>query len=56
LILNPCHDFMMILRSSILGDPFPYQEWAMCGLFAATGYLIALPIIGRYCRKILYWV
>lgn len=56
LILNPFHDFMTILRSSILGEPFPSQEWAMCVLFAVGGYLVALPIIGRYCRRILYWI
>ena len=56
LIFNPFHDFMTILRSSILGEPFPAQEWAMCVLIAFAGYLVALPIIGRYCRKILYWV
>ncbi len=56
LIFNPCHDFMSILRSSILGGPFPYQEWLMCILFAFGGYFISLSIIGRYCRRILYWV
>lgn len=56
LAFNPFASYMAIIRASILGEPFPTMEWILATAITIGGFLLALPVIGRYRRELLFWL
>jgi ABC-type polysaccharide/polyol phosphate export permease len=56
LMFNPFASFMTIVRSTIIGGPFPVFEWILATTIAVGGFLIALPLIGKYHRRLMFWI
>jgi len=53
---NPLAQYLEILRNPLLGQPVSSYAWFSTTVFALGGCLIALAVIGRYQRRIIFWV
>jgi len=53
--LNPLAQFLEILRNPFLGEPASSYAWLTTSAIALGGGLIALAVIGRYQRRIVFW-
>ena len=53
--LNPLAQYLEILRNPLLGQPVSSYAWLSTTGFALGGFLIALAVIGRYQRRIIFW-
>jgi len=53
---NPFAQFLELLRNPFLGQPVSAFAWLSSTAFAVGGLLLALPLIGRYQRRIIYWM
>src|SRR5262245_24538913 len=53
---NPLAQFLELLRNPFLGLPVSLHAWVFTIAFALGGGLIALPVIGRYQRRIIFWM
>jgi lipopolysaccharide transport system permease protein len=56
MILNPLAVLVTIVRDPLLGRAVPIEFWAAALFIAVGGFLIALPFIGRYRRRFIYWL
>jgi ABC-type polysaccharide/polyol phosphate export permease len=54
--LNPLAQFLEILRNPFLGQPVSAYTWLCTTAIAVGGCLIALAVIGRYQRRIIFWM
>ena len=54
--LNPFAQFLEILRNPFLGQPVSFYAWLSTTVFALGGGLVALAVIGRYRRRIIFWM
>jgi lipopolysaccharide transport system permease protein len=52
---NPLAQFLEILRNPLLGQPVSSYGWLSTTVLALGGGLIALVVIGRYKRRIIFW-
>jgi ABC-type polysaccharide/polyol phosphate export permease len=53
---NPLAQFLEILRNPLLGQPISSHAWLSTTVIALGGGLIALAVIGRYQRRIVFWM
>ena len=53
---NPFAQFLELLRDPFLGQPVGAFAWLNSAVIAAGGALLALPAVGRYQRRIIYWM
>jgi lipopolysaccharide transport system permease protein len=53
---NPLAQFLELLRNPFLGLPVSPHAWLFTIAVALGGGLIALPVIGRYQRRIIFWM
>ena len=53
---NPLAQFLELLRNPFLGRPVSDWAWISSSVIAIGGVLLALPIIGRYQRRVIYWM
>jgi lipopolysaccharide transport system permease protein len=53
---NPLAQFLELLRNPFLGRPVSDLAWISSSVIAIGGALLALPIIGRYQRRVIYWM
>lgn len=56
LAFNPFASFITVIRNAIIGGPFPAFEWALVLAIALGGFVLALPLIGKYHRRLIYWI
>src|SRR5262249_48755990 len=54
--VNPFAQFLEILRNPLLGQPVSSYAWFSTTAIALVGGLIALAVIGRYQRRIIFWM
>jgi ABC-type polysaccharide/polyol phosphate export permease len=54
--LNPLAQFLELLRNPLLGQPVSPNTWLTTLVFSLGGGFIALVLIGRYYRRIIYWM
>ena len=54
--LNPFAQFLEILRNPLLGQPVSPYAWLSTTVIALGGGLVALAVIGRYQRRIIFWI
>lgn len=55
-MLNPFAIYIGILRDPLLGEPLAPTYWLVAVGIAFGGLALSLPFIGRYRRRLLYWV
>jgi len=53
---NPLAQYLEVLRNPFLGLPVSLGTWCFITLVAFGGGLLALPVIGRYQRRIIFWM
>ena len=53
---NLAAQFMDLLRNPFLGEPISLYTWIVTTAIAFGGGLLSLPVIGRYHKRIIYWV
>jgi ABC-type polysaccharide/polyol phosphate export permease len=54
--LNPFAQLLEIMRSPFLGQPVSLYAWLSTAVLAGGGGLIAVAAIGRYRRRIIFWM
>jgi ABC-type polysaccharide/polyol phosphate export permease len=55
-IVNPFAVFLSIMRGPVLGQPPPIADWTAALVFTAAALLFAIPFIGRYQKRVMYWI
>jgi lipopolysaccharide transport system permease protein len=53
---NPLAHFLDLLRSPFLGQPVPIYTWIITIVIALGGGFLSLPAIGRYRRRLIFWM
>jgi ABC-type polysaccharide/polyol phosphate export permease len=53
---NPFALFISLLRNPLLGEPIALGSWAAALAITIVGGLAALWVIGRYERRVIFWV
>jgi ABC-type polysaccharide/polyol phosphate export permease len=53
---NPFAVFIAIVRDPLLGRPVPAITWAEAFVWSFGGLALALPFIGRFRRRLIYWL
>jgi ABC-type polysaccharide/polyol phosphate export permease len=56
LMFNPFASFITIVRSAVIGGPVPTFEWQLASVIAIGGFVMALPLIGTYRRRLIFWI
>ena len=54
--INPFYHLLSVVRAPILGDLPDAKSWVVLALTAIVGWLVTLYLLGRYHKKIVYWV
>lgn len=54
--LNPFSIYLSIIRDPILNLPAPLELWVFALSISIGGFLLALPFIGKYHKRIIYWL
>jgi ABC-type polysaccharide/polyol phosphate export permease len=54
--LNPLAQFLEVLRNPLLGQSVSVYTWFITTAIAVGGGLLALAVIGRYQRRIIFWM
>jgi lipopolysaccharide transport system permease protein len=54
--LNPLAQFLELLRNPFLGEPVGAYTWLCTTAIAIGGGLLAIPVIGRYRRRVIFWM
>jgi ABC-type polysaccharide/polyol phosphate export permease len=55
-LLNPFAIYLSIIRDPILGEPMTLEPWLIAASITVVGFLLTLPLIGRYQSRIVYWL
>lgn len=53
---NPFALFVELLRNPLLGEPVRALTWISTTTIALGGAVLAVPLIGRYERRVIYWM
>lgn len=56
IMLNPFTSLIAIVRDPLLGRPVPVSYWICAAAISLGGLVIALPFIGRFRRRLIYWL
>jgi len=54
--LNPFYHLLGVVRDPLVGTPPDPVNWLVCLAAAVLGWLVATVVLGRYSRKIPYWL
>jgi homopolymeric O-antigen transport system permease protein len=53
---NPLAQFLELLRAPFLGEPLSGHTWLVTIGIALGGGVFSLPVIGRYQRRVIFWM
>jgi lipopolysaccharide transport system permease protein len=53
---NPLAQFLDLLRKPFLGEPVSFYTWVATIAIAVGGGIVALPLIGRYRQRVIFWM
>jgi lipopolysaccharide transport system permease protein len=53
---NPLAQYLELLRNPLLGEPVSAWAWLTTTAISLGGGLVALVLIGRYQRRVIYWM
>jgi ABC-type polysaccharide/polyol phosphate export permease len=53
---NPLSQFLEILRNPFLGEPASSFAWLSTTVITFAGAVLAFPLIGRYHRRVIFWM
>jgi lipopolysaccharide transport system permease protein len=56
LLLNPFAVYLSIVRDPIIGEPVLLPAWLIATTISVGGFFLALPFIGRFQSRIVYWL
>ncbi|MGG6897392.1 ABC transporter permease [Rhizobium sp. BR 315] len=54
--VNPFSVFLSLLRDPLLGEQIPREIWCAAVVYTVAAILLALPIIGNYNKRVIYWI
>jgi ABC-type polysaccharide/polyol phosphate export permease len=54
--INPFAHYLAVLRDPILGGHIALVNWLVVIFITFAGLLLSLPFIGRYHRRLLFWI
>lgn len=54
--LNPLAALLSVVRDPLLGRPAQPTAWVIAAAISIGGLALALPFIGRYRRRLVYWL
>lgn len=54
--LNPFAVLVSVVRDPLLGRPIPTMYWIAASAFSFGGLILAMPFIGRFRRRLIYWL
>ena len=54
--INPFAYYLSIIRSPLLGEAIVLFEWGVVGLITLVGLMLSVVFIGKYRRKLLFWL
>ena len=55
-LVNPFAVYVGIIRNPVMGEPPTLLPWLIAAGIAFGGFALALPFVGRYRRRIVYWL
>lgn len=55
-LINPFAYYLSVIRSPILGNSIELYEWGVVLLITLLGLLLSVIFIGKYRRKLLFWL
>jgi ABC-type polysaccharide/polyol phosphate export permease len=55
-LVNPFSVFLSILRDPILGNPLSPATWGVAFAYTVVAALLALPFVGYYRKRVIYWI
>jgi ABC-type polysaccharide/polyol phosphate export permease len=53
---NPFAVLLTVVRDPLLGRPVSGAIWLLAVVMTVISVVIALPFIGKYCRRLVYWL
>jgi ABC-type polysaccharide/polyol phosphate export permease len=53
---NPFAVFLSLVRDPLLGIPPPLERWTLALALASVTVVVAVPAIGRYHKRIVYYL
>ena len=56
LLFNPFAVYLSVIRDPILGESLTPEPWLVAAAITLVGFTAALPFIGRYKNRLIYWV
>jgi homopolymeric O-antigen transport system permease protein len=56
LVLNPFSVFLALLRDPLVGESLHASQILVAMLISAVGFVLALVFIGKYHRRIIFWI
>ena len=54
--VNPFAVFLSIIRDPLLGREIPWEHWAIAVAITVIGTIIMLPFIGRFGKRVIFWI
>jgi len=55
-IVNPFSVFLAIMRDPVLGEAPPAIDWQAAVAFTILALALAIPFVGRYQNRVMYWI
>jgi ABC-type polysaccharide/polyol phosphate export permease len=56
LTFNPLAPLLAVVRDPLLGRPVPLTVWLTVSAIVLATLVCSLPFIGRFCRRLVYWL
>lgn len=54
--VNPFAVFLSIMRDPLFGRDIPWEYWAIATTIAVLGTLVTLRFVGRYSKRVIFWI
>jgi len=55
-VVNPFAVFLAIMRDPVLGQTPPIIDWEAAIAFTLVALAVGIPFIGRYQKRVMYWI
>jgi lipopolysaccharide transport system permease protein len=55
-LVNPFAVFLSITRDPLFGFAMHWESWLIASVIALGGAAWALGFVGRFCKRVIYWI